>query len=484
MDQYDIVVIGGGAGGLTVAAGAASLGAKVALVERSPALGGDCLHYGCVPSKALIAAAKRMHTMHQSARTYGVTLEGTCDFGAVMAQVRQAIAHIQRHDDVERFRKLGVTVYEGMGRLIARDAVEVVRASSVQRLAGRRIVIATGSRPNTPAWEGLQEVGYLTNETVFSLTQKPHSLIVIGAGAIGLELAQSFARLGTAVTVLEAGTTLLAREDADVATFVVTALRQELQIETHVHIQRITYDEATGTKTVHAVVQGEQRQWSATEILVATGRKPNTEQLQLDHVGIQQQGMHIVVDATLRTNIPTIFAVGDCIPGFSFTHAAGAEGKIVVANALFGLKRKVEATSMPWVTFTDPELFHFGMTEAQARQHHGDTIGVYTAQLDDVDRFVAEHATHGMVKLITTKAGKLIGAHATGQGAGDWMQQVVYAQKMGKRIGTLSLPIYPYPTRATAVQRATDAYWRQKLFAGTLTTWTKRWIRWRGAWFS
>jgi pyruvate/2-oxoglutarate dehydrogenase complex dihydrolipoamide dehydrogenase (E3) component len=473
---YHIVVLGGGAGGLTVAAGAASLGARVALIERSTLLGGDCLHHGCIPSKAFIAAAKSVYTAKKTAAEFGITLDGEADFSVAMTRVRQAIAHIQAHDDVERFRRMGVDVFHGVGRFINRTAIETDAGVVVR---GKRIVIATGSRPVIPSIPGLTESGYVTNETVFSITKRPRRLAVIGGGPIGLELAQSFARLGSEVTVLEAGQRLLPREDAEVAAIPVAALQREMTIHTGANVSEIR-TQADGTKLLCFKVNhhAEEQQLVADEILVAAGRQPNTLGIGLEQAGVQlQPSHHVKTDTTLRTNVPTIYAVGDTVQSFPFTHAAGLEGKTVVANAVFGLRRNVRYDHVPWVTFTDPELFHLGLTEQEARDRFGDHIHVYTAHMDDIDRNVAERDTEGMVKLIAHRNGHILGAHAAGSGAGDWMQQVVYAKTLGQRIGSLSLPVYPYPVRAAAVQRATDQYWRTKLFSGWLPKLTQAYVR-------
>jgi pyruvate/2-oxoglutarate dehydrogenase complex dihydrolipoamide dehydrogenase (E3) component len=472
MKSFDCIVIGGGAGGLTTAAGAASLGARVALIERAPTLGGDCLHTGCIPSKALISVARKVHTMHATARTYGCTIVGEADYVAVRKYVHEAIAHIQVHDDIERFRRMGIEVVIGHGRLIGRRTVHVTTPDGdVLVMQGARIVLATGSRPHIPDIPGLESCTPLTNETVFSLPSLPKSLVVLGGGAIGVELAQAFARLGTRVTILERGSRILPREEPTMAARIDQTLREQLEVCTDAHIVHVR---PTG---VTARVQGVGREWNCDALLVATGRIPNTEQLGVRELGMHMHGAHIAVDETMQTSIRGVFAVGDIVPTPAFTHVAGSEGRAVVANALFGLRQKVPRHRIPWTVYTDPELFRLGMTEEEARAQYGDGIRVFETLLEHVDRFVAERETEGLVKLITTRRGHIVGAHAVGAHAGDWMHSVVYAQAMGKRIGSLSTPVYAYPSRAAAVQRVADAYWRETLFSGFVPKLARQWVR-------
>lgn len=477
MNKYDLIVIGGGAGGLTVASGAASLGARVALIERAQTLGGDCLHTGCIPSKALISVARKIHAMHATARTYGCMILGEADYAIVRNHVCEAIAHIQAHDDIERFRKMGIDVIIGQGRLIGRRTVHVATATGDARvMQGTRIVLATGSRPHIPDIPGLASCAPITNETVFSLPSLPKSLVVLGGGAIGVELAQAFARFGSRVTILERGRRILPREEPTMGARIDHVLREQLDVVTDAHVVHVRPFGVT------ARVQGIEREWSCDALLVATGRIPNTEQLGVRELGMQMNGAHIAVDEAMQTSIRGVFAIGDIVPTPAFTHVAGSEGRAVVANALFGMRQKVPLHRIPWTVYTDPELFRLGMTEEEARAQYGDTIRVFETPLDQVDRFVAERETQGMVKLITTRRGHIVGAHAVGAHAGDWMHSVVYAQAMGKRIGSLSTPVYAYPSRAAAVQRVADAYWRKTLFSGLVPTLARQWLRLARIW--
>ncbi|WP_309299325.1 FAD-dependent oxidoreductase [Paenibacillus sp. YYML68] len=474
LNRYDLVVIGGGAAGLTAAAGAASLGAKVALVEKEQQPGGDCLHYGCVPSKALIAAARQVHEARKAAGMYGLSLQGEPDLQQAMERVHAAIAHIQKHDAADRFRAMGVDVYQGFGTFRSAHEVETEQG---ERLTGKRLVIATGSRPFVPPVEGLAASDYATNEAVFSWKQLPASLLVIGGGAIGLELGQSFARLGSAVTIVDSSPVLLPREDEEVAAYVRAALDQELRLLLQASVMKVERLEG-GKKRVTVKQHASEHVLIVDHILVAAGRRPNTECLGLERAGVETTNGYITVKDTLQTSVPHIYAAGDVLDRFPFTHAAGMEGKVVVSNAVFGLRRKVSYANVPWVTYTDPELFHLGLTEREARDVYGDRIRVYRVPLADVDRFVTDRDTDGLVKVVTTASGDIVGAHAVGKGAGDWAQELVFAKQHKHKIGDISHVIHPYPTHTASVQRAADQYWREKLFAGKLPQLLKLYLRW------
>jgi pyruvate/2-oxoglutarate dehydrogenase complex dihydrolipoamide dehydrogenase (E3) component len=470
---YDLIVIGGGAGGLTVAAGAAFLGAKVALVEKEEQPGGDCLHYGCVPSKALIQAAKMVYTSRVAAKEFGYKLEGEANFEIARERIQQAIATIQIHDDADRFRQLGVDVYHSFGRF--KDSKSVILDTG-EVLKGKRFVIATGSSPMIPPIEGMEHVHYLTNESIFKLEKAPKRLGVIGAGPIGLELAQAMARFGSQVTVLEAGPNIFAREDAEI----IPLIREELEKELTLLLQtKVIKLQSTSTGiTIIISRDGEEQHLEVDELLIATGRKPNIHGLGLEEVGVQVERGHIVVKETLQTTTPAIYAVGDVNGQYPFTHAAGAEGKVVLANALFGLRRKMSYASLPWITYTDPEVFHLGLTEQEAREQIGDSIKVYTVSTGEVDRFIADRDVKGLVKVITNKKGVILGAHAVGKSAGDWMQEIVFAKQHGHKLGDISSVIHPYPTHGAILQQTADQYWRKKLFDGWIPKLTKKYIQW------
>jgi pyruvate/2-oxoglutarate dehydrogenase complex dihydrolipoamide dehydrogenase (E3) component len=471
MIKYDLIVIGGGAGGLTVAAGTAGLGAKVALIDKGQ-LGGDCLWNGCVPTKSLIHSASIVHAARQ-ANMFGMMITGRPAFSWARQRLNDAIADIQRHDDPERFKAMGIDVYNGYGSFISPHEVTIGGGETIW---AKKVVISTGSRPAIPMIAGLQQSGYLTNETALQLEQIPESMAVVGGGPNGLEFAQSFARMGCKVTVIESDSSILMKEDLEMAPFVRRALERDgitfligatiMRIEGSTYQKEITYKQ-----------DDVQYKLVVEQILLATGRKPNTDHLNLQHAGIRTDHGYIIVDRYLRTSQSHIYAIGDVNGRFPFTHKAGYEGKLVVTNAVLGLRRKVDYSNMPWVTYTDPEVFHLGLTEEEAEQQKLN-ICIYRTPLDDVDRFVADRDTDGIIKIITTKNGKIIGAHAVGRGAGDFMQEVVFAKHYGHKIGAISHVIHPYPTHAASVQRTADLYWREALFIGVIPKLLALYMRW------
>ncbi|WP_201716603.1 dihydrolipoyl dehydrogenase family protein [Rossellomorea arthrocnemi] len=470
MDQYDLIVIGGGAGGLTVASGAASLGAKVALIEKSGLLGGDCLHFGCVPSKAFIQSAREVATI-RAGETFGFETRGSVDMKKVRERVKGAIAHIQQHDDPDRFLQLGVDIYFGGAEFLDPHTILVEKED---RISGKRIVVATGSSPLVPDIDGLAEVEYHTNETIFEVDVLPHRVVFIGGGPIGLELAQAFSQLGSESVVLEKHDEILVKEDKEIREAATELLEKDIQFEYGADIKRVS--EREGQKVVHYVIDGVEQSVEGDLLFLATGRKPGTEFLNLSAAGVEvdERGF-IKVNDELRTNHSHIFAIGDVNGRYPFTHGAGMEGKLVVQNAVFGLKRNVSYNKLPWTTYTTPEIFHIGLTEEQAAEE-GIEYHVYKKTLDEIDRFVADHRTEGLVKIITDSKGKILGAHAVGSGAGDWMQPVVFAMEKGSKIGALSNMVYPYPNHAAAVQQTADLYWREKLFDGVLPVISKKYV--------
>ncbi|MEI5909392.1 FAD-dependent oxidoreductase [Bacillus spongiae] len=472
MKKYDLVVIGGGAGGLTVASGAASLGAKVALIEKGAALGGDCLHYGCVPSKALIAAANDVHYL-QKTNDFGFTVSGKVDMKKVKERVKQAIQHIQVHDSTERFEDMGVDVYFGAAKFV--DS-HIITIADRERVYGKRIVVATGSRPIVPSIPGLDEVGYETNETIFDREELPETMIFIGGGPISLEIAQAYSRLGTQAIVLERSEAILGKEDESIQRLAIDFLSDEIDIRHHVSVKEVKQD---GTrKVVIYEKNGKIEEVIGDELFLGAGRKPNTDQLEVEVAGVEvNERGYIVVNERLQTSVSHIYAIGDVNGQFPFTHAAGMEGKLIVQNAVLGLGRKVSYDRLPWTTYTSPEIFHIGKTEREAKASEGE-IMVFQNGLEEVDRFVADHNVTGTVKIITNKKGKILGAHAIGKGAGDWMQTVIFAMEKGAKIGDLSTMVYPYPNQAAAIQRTADQYWREKLFKGSLPKITEKYIKW------
>ncbi|WP_349407416.1 dihydrolipoyl dehydrogenase family protein [Pseudalkalibacillus sp. SCS-8] len=474
MRPYDLIVIGGGAGGLTVAAGAASLGAQVALIEKNELLGGDCLHYGCVPSKALIKSAKEVYTAQKAAEEFGLKINGQPDITVAMERVKAAISGLQHHDSHERFESLGVDIFsERTGRFVN---PEQLKLDNGKILKGKRFVIATGSRPFIPPIEGIEEVDYLTNETIFNLKELPKRLVVIGGGAIGLEMAQSLARFGSDVTVVETSETLFGREDEEMIPIITNELQKELHFTFNSMAKSVRMTE-NGTKLLTIEKEGNTFDLEADDILIATGRKPNTDNLGLEEIGVKLDKGHVVVNDHLQTTVPNIFAVGDTNGKYPFTHAAGMEGKLVVRNALIGFKGKINYDNLPWVTYTDPEVYHLGMTEKEAMDKYGDSIKVFKVENKEVDRFATDRDEVGLVKVITTQKGEILGAHAVGRNAGDWMQEIVFAKTQGHKIGDLSNVIHPYPTHGAILENTANQYWREKLFEGVLPKVTEKYIQ-------
>jgi pyruvate/2-oxoglutarate dehydrogenase complex dihydrolipoamide dehydrogenase (E3) component len=464
--RYNLVVIGGGSAGLVTAAGAAGLGAKVALVEKH-LLGGDCLNYGCVPSKALIAAAKASALAGK--RTIpGVSPRGAdVDFAAVMARMREIRARISRHDSAERFAGLGVDVFLGKGRFVSSSAVEV--GGSTLRFS--KAVIATGGRPTVPDIDGLEAVGYLNNFTVFDLTELPRRMAFIGAGPIGCELAQAFARLGSEVTLYER-TRLLPREDEDTSAVVEQALRQDgVSVVCGADVGRV--QSATGGKSILAVCGGEESRLEVDEIFVGTGRAPNVEGLGLDAAGIDHGPDGVQVDDRLRTTNIRVYAAGDIALQYKFTHAADAAARLVIRNALFFGRGKVSSLTIPWSTYTDPELARVGLSEKEAKAA-GIEIDVYRRELKDVDRAITDGEEEGFVKVLTRKGSdEILGAAIVSSHAGDMISEITLAMENGIGLGGLANVIHPYPTRAEAIRQAGDSYMRTKL-----TPLVKRMFEW------
>lgn len=454
--DYQLVVIGGGSGGLTVAAGAASFGAKVALVERKNELGGDCLHYGCMPSKALIQAAKEVQDASKytdiQADEYKRLYEGA------LARVAKAVHDVQSHDSKDRFIELGIDLYEAEAVFEDEHTIRVGEKS----ITAKRFVIATGSSPFVPPIDGIDDVEYLTNESIFELRDKPESMAVIGGGVIGVELSQAMSRLGVDVTVIEGSAHILSKEDEEIAQIAEHSLSDQIHILNNAEAERVQRD-GKGIRIVYSK-DGVQNEIYADRLLVATGRKPNVEKLELEKAGVETDEGFIKVDESLRTSRKHIYAVGDCNGSMPFTHVAGMEGKIAVSNAVLGLARKVSYEKVPWVVYTDPEIYHLGLTEKEARKQYGENLLTFKTRLEDNDRFIAERKKEGLVKVFTTNRGKIVGAHAIGEGAGEWMQEVGTVQALNKKFQAISSVIHPYPAKNNVVSQTADLYWREKLF--------------------
>ena len=447
----DICVIGAGSGGLSVAAGAAAFGVPVVLIEKGK-MGGECLHTGCVPSKSLIAAARHAHAI-AGAKAFGLSLRDfAVDFAGVHKHVHDVIAAIEPNDSKARFTGLGVRVIEGAARFQDGDTVVVGDDIVVK---ARRFVIATGSSPALPPIPGLRETPHLTNETVFELTERPEHLIVIGAGPVGLELAQAFRRLGSAVTVLEAGQPL-AREDPECAQVVLDALAQEgIELRTSTAVARM--QAVNGRVNVVVRAQGGEESIAGTHLLLATGRRANTEGLGLDEAGIRQDRAGIVVNKGLKTTNRRVYAIGDVAGGAQFTHLANHQAGLVIRNALFRLPVRINEHIVPRVTFTDPELAHVGLTEAEARDLRI-AFRVLRWPFHENDRAQAERATDGHIKVITTRNGRILGATIVGAGAGELIVPWTLGVTRKLNIRAFAGMIVPYPTLAEVGKRAAMTY--------------------------
>ena len=454
--RVDLCVIGAGSGGLSVAAGASQMGASVVLIERDR-MGGDCLNVGCVPSKALIAAAGAAEAARGAGR-FGVRLAPPeIDFAAVHDHVHGVIAAIAPHDSVERFEALGVTVIQEHGRFTGPRTV----VAGEHEIEARRFVIATGSRPAAPPIPGLEDAPYLTNETVFDLTRLPSPLIVIGGGPIGLELAQAHRRLGAEVTVLEMFTAL-GKDDPELAAIVTARLRREgVDLREGVGVTRVSSTE--DGVAVEIEDGGRAETLSAAHLLVAAGRQPNIDDLGLEAAGIERNRAGVVVDERLRTTNRRVFAAGDAAGKFQFTHVAAYHAGIIIRNALFRMPARVDDGAVPWVTYTDPELAHVGMTEAVARERMGD-IRVLRFPFAENDRAQAERATDGLVKVIASKKGAVLGASIVGAHAGELIQTWILPVAKGMNVKHVAGLILPYPTLGEANKRAAGSYFTPTLF--------------------
>jgi pyruvate/2-oxoglutarate dehydrogenase complex dihydrolipoamide dehydrogenase (E3) component len=449
--DVDLCVIGAGSGGLSVAAAAAAFGQKVVLIEKHK-MGGDCLNYGCVPSKALIAAGKRAQAFRTSEKFGIMPGEPRIDHRAVHDHVQGVIAAIAPNDSVERFTGLGVKVITAAGRFADKSTV----VAGEHRITARRFVIATGSSPIVPPIPGLADVPYFTNETIFdNATRIPH-LIIIGGGPIGLELAQAHRRLGSEVTVLE-GAKAMAKDDPELAAVVLEHLRGEgIDIREGTLVERVAAGD--GRITITAKKDGAPVTIEGTHVLVAAGRRPNTADLGLEAAGIKFDKKGITVNAGLVTSNARVFAIGDVTGGLQFTHVANDHAGIVIRRMLFRLPAKATGRIVPWVTYTDPELAHVGMTEAQARETHS-KINVLRWPYHENDRAQAERETTGHVKVITSKKGVILGASIVGSHAGELIQMWSLALSQGLNIKAMTAWISPYPTLSEINKRAAFRYY-------------------------
>jgi pyruvate/2-oxoglutarate dehydrogenase complex dihydrolipoamide dehydrogenase (E3) component len=464
-DRYHLVIVGAGTAGLVSAAIAAGLGARVALVERK-LMGGDCLNVGCVPSKGLIRAARAWHEARTAAARFGgPAAPGSGDFAAAIARMRELRAELSAVDSAARFRDLGVDVFIGRARFTGDTGISIrgddERDTAVQF---RRAIVATGGRAAAPAIDGLKETGFLTNETIFDLDTLPRRLLVIGGGPIGCELAQAFARFGSQVTILNAGAQLLPREDADAAAIVERALVAD-GVELRQRVTIVAARREAESRTLVYEVGGKRMECSGDQILVAAGRAPNVDGLGLEEAGVRYDQKGIDVDDRFRTSNRRVFAIGDCASKFQFTHAADAQARRVVPNALFfGIGGgKGSTLVMPWCTFTSPEVAHVGITEHEVAKAAG-AVETITVPFASVDRAVLDGDTDGYFRVhLARGSDRILGATLVSEHAGETISEVTAAMTNGIGLTGLGATIHPYPTHAEAIRKAADAYRRQRL---------------------
>lgn len=471
--RYNLVVIGAGTAGLVTAVGAAGLGAKVALIERH-LMGGDCLNVGCVPSKCIIRSSRVIADI-QDARRFGikVTAGAEVDFPAVMERMRRLRAGISHHDSAKRFSDLGVDIFFGDASFSGPDTITV----SDRTLRFKRAVIATGARAVQPPVEGLAEAGFLTNETVFNLTERPRRLAVIGGGPIGCELAQAFQRLGSEVVLLHKNAHLLDREDADAAEIVQqNFLREGIKLVLNMKLKRV--EKKNSEKQIHFEVKGQEESVVVNEIFAGAGRAPNVDGLNLETVGVQyDKRAGVAVNDNLQTTNPRIYATGDVCMEWKFTHAADFAARIVIQNALFRGRKKLSALTMPWATFTDPEIAHVGLYEREAQQR-GLELDTYIRHFDEVDRAIADGEEEGFVKVHVRKGtDEILGATIVARHAGEMISEISVAMAAKMGLGRLAAVIHPYPTQAEAIRQLGDAYNRTRL-TPTVRKLFARWLAW------
>ena len=452
-DRYHLVVVGAGTAGLIAASFAAGAGARVALVERH-LMGGDCLNVGCVPSKSVIRSSRVFAELRDAAALgWSVPSGAVADFEAVMARMRRVRAQISRNDSAARYRdEKGVDVFLGSARFTSETTIDVDGAT----LRFGKALIATGARPATLPIPGLAEAGYLTNETLFNLTARPRRLAVIGGGPIGSELAQAFCRLGAEVTLLEMSDHILGREDPDAAAIVQTALtRDGVRVVVKCGVERVEREGAE--KVIHFTCDGVQRV-AVDEILVGAGRTPNTDGLGLDAAGVNHDRKGVTVDDTLQTSNPRIYAAGDICMAWKFTHAAEDAARVAVQNALFPGRRRLSSLTMPWCTYTDPEVAHVGLYEHQAAEQ-GVSVATYTHHWRDVDRAITDGEDEGFVRIHTRSGSdEILGATIVAGHAGEMISEVTLAMVAHLGLGTLANVIHPYPTQADALRRVAFQY--------------------------
>jgi len=472
-DRYHLAVVGAGPAGLVAAHAAAAIGAKVALIERA-LLGGDCLNIGCVPSKTIIRTA-RLYAEMRDAGHYGAQIpaEIRVDFARVMQRMRRIQARLSRVDSIDRLSAAGVDVFFGEARFTAADALTVNGA----RLRFKKAMIATGARPDTPAIPGLVEAGFLTNENVFDLTELPRRLLVIGGGPLGCELAQVFCRFGAQTTIAQDMPLFLPKEERDAAQILSDAFARD-GIEVRLNTEAVSVRVENGQKLVDLVNDDYKSTVAVDAILTGTGRLPNVEGLNLEAAGVDCDAVTGVrVNDFLQTSNPRIYAAGDACLEHKFTHTADASARIVVRNALFLGRRRLSALTVPWCTYTDPEIAHVGLYVREARDR-GIPVKTFTIPMQDVDRAVADGEEAGFVKIhVKERTDRILGATVVARHAGDMINEITLAMVAGIGLTTLARVIHAYPTQAEAIKKAADAYMRTRL-TPAIQALLRRWLAW------
>ncbi|MEW6570672.1 MAG: FAD-dependent oxidoreductase [Nitrospirota bacterium] len=473
--DFDIGIIGAGAAGLTVAAGAAQAGAKTLIVEKEGRLGGDCLYYGCIPSKTLIRTAHVYHLM-KKAKNFGLPEISVdpVDFSKVAERIQSVIGAIQKHDSEERFCRLGARVEYGEPRFTDEHSVEM----NGKIYSAKKWVISTGSSPSVPPIEGLDRTQYITNREVYSLERLPKSMIILGGGPVGIEFAQAFTRLGTKVCVIERLNQILVNDDADMTDILMNVLTAE-GVEFYLNSAVMSVKDSGDAKEVSLKKGDEIQTIKAEAILVATGRKANLSVLGLEKIGIEMDRKGLKLDSKLRTTQKHIFGAGDVTGTYQFTHAAGYEGGIVVSNAIFHFPRRVDYTYLPWVTYTDPELASIGMNERMAKDA-GMQYSIWEEEFINNDRSLAEGETAGKIKMLLNEKEKPIGIQILGPQAGDLLNEWVAIMNGKVKLTTTASSIHPYPTLGEISKSVAGKYLSAKIFSDTIKKGLKFFFHFKG----
>lgn len=454
--MYDIVVIGGGSAGLSIAAYGANFGFKVLLIEKDK-LGGDCLWNGCVPTKSLVSSSKVVHNINKY--TKDLKASWVFNFKDARKRMLKAQKEIAKNDSIQRFNSLGVDVIVGEAKFLDENKLEVQIKNEKRIINSKKFIIATGSSPKIPNLKGLLEIDYLTNIELLKLKELPKSIIVLGSGPIGIEFAQILNRFGVNVKVILRGSEILKKEEKMISNKLKKILEDE-GIEFIEHFKQKQIKKEAKKVLLIGYIDEKETVIEAQNILVATGRKGNIKNLGLENIGVKTNKGYVVVDLNLRTTKKNIYAIGDVIGGMQFTHVASYEARLAFFNSMYKLNQKRYYKDIPYATYCDPEIFHLGLTKEEAlKEYKG--IKEYELDLKDVDRFVAEDNTNGLIKIICDKNGYILGAHGLLEDATSILQPVVYAMKNKKKIGSLSQIVYPYPAKSEALKNVSDLYWRE-----------------------